>query len=240
MSTTGGMSPGEGTTTTVPLQRGPLRPDDESVLCSAICKCKDTPGIGADGRKLNQMCVSGRLKTLDGIMYGRSTYKPEVNYDMTQRPPAPIMSSTDDMQPHGWLSGWIKKHWGDAEAKRPPFQPGSGMVRRPDVVIVEDPNRPPTQDNIRQVIEIKFPGDKLTPGQQRDYTRIAGDPAKFKLLESSECNCEQVKQREQQQQEQVKKIGVGMMILYALGEILTRGRMPPLETPPTVPAPVLP
>lgn len=233
----GGMSPDEGTTTTVPLQRGPLRPDDESVLCSAICKCRDAPGIGKDGRKLNQVCVSGRLKTLDGIMQGRSSYKPEVNYDMTQHPPAPIMSSNDDMQPHGWLVGWIRKHWGDQP--RPMFEPGQGMIRRPDVVIVENPNLPPTQDNLRSVVEIKFPGDELTPQARRDYINIAGGKEKFKLLRSDECNCAQVKQREQQQQEKVQKVGVLTLVLYGIMEVVTRGRMPPLSPAPT-PIPVMP
>ena len=33
------------------------------------------------------------------------------------------------------------------------------MSRRPDVVIVKDPNLPPTQDNIKHVVEIKFGTD---------------------------------------------------------------------------------
>jgi hypothetical protein len=239
MSTDGGMSPGEGTTTTVPLQRGPLRPDDESVLCSAICKCKDAPGIGKDGRKLNQVCVSQRLKTLDGIMQGRSFYKPEVNYDMSQDPPAPIMSSEDDMQPHGWLVGWIKKHWGDADAGRPDFKPGKGMIRRPDVVIVKNPNLPPTQDNLRSVVEIKFPGDALSPGQKEAYVDIAGGEDKFKLMQSTECNCDQVREKEQQEQQQVQKYSVFTVLLYGALEFIARGRMPPLSPAP-VPMPAVP
>lgn len=45
----GGMSP-EGTTTVVKVGRPNLSPEDKKVLCSAICKCKETPGIGKDGQ----------------------------------------------------------------------------------------------------------------------------------------------------------------------------------------------
>jgi hypothetical protein len=40
------------------------------------------------------------------------------------------------------------------------------MVRRPDAVIVNDPTQPPTQGNIKKVVEIKFQGMSLT--QPRD------------------------------------------------------------------------
>ncbi len=86
----GGMST-EGTTTPVKINKPELDFTDKKVLCSAICKCKSTPGIGKDGRSLKQSCVSGQLKALDGILKHRSPYKPEVNYDMTRQPPAPIM-----------------------------------------------------------------------------------------------------------------------------------------------------
>lgn len=140
---TGGMSR-EGTTTVVKINRPTVDAADKKVLCSAICKCKDAPGSGADGRSLKQACVSGRLKELDGVLQHRSPYKPEVNYDMTQRPPAPIMDSGVQTKGHDWLPGWIKKYWdapSDAGSTRPPFQPGEGMVRRPDVVIVKGSNQ---------------------------------------------------------------------------------------------------
>lgn len=55
----------------------------------------------------------------------------------------------------GLLPGWISKYW-DEDPEHPPFKPGKGMIRRPDVIIVQNPNRPPTQDNIKQVVEMKF------------------------------------------------------------------------------------
>lgn len=176
-TTSGGMSAGTGTTTPVSSGLSRLAPPDQSVLCSAICKCQATPGIGKDGRKLNQVCVSSRLKELDKVLQGRSPYKPEVNYDMTQEPPEPIMNSEDATQPHGWLRGWIDKYWGDPDKDRPEWKASRGYVRRPDVVIVNDPTISPTQDNIRMVVEIKFPNDDPGTGQMKAYERIAGSEA---------------------------------------------------------------
>lgn len=190
---TGGMSRG-GTTTVVKINRPEVDFADKKVLCSAICQCKDAPGIGKDGRSLKQSCVSGRLKALDGVLEHRSPYKPEVNYDMTKQPPAPIMDSGIETKEHDWLPGWIKKYWSKLDsqgAQRPPFLAGEGMIRRPDVVIVNDPSMPPTQDNIKQVVEIKFPPDKRNPRQDAAYAQIAGDDNKFVVMGPAGCNCDQ-------------------------------------------------
>ena len=87
---TGGMSK-EGTTTVVKVNEPELEYLDKKVLCTAICKCKNTPGVGKDGRSLNQVCVSAQLRALDASLQHRSPYKPEINYDMTKEPPEPIM-----------------------------------------------------------------------------------------------------------------------------------------------------
>lgn len=190
---TGGMS-SAGTTTQVIITKPGLDFTDKKVLCSAICKCKDTPGTGKDGRSLKQSCVSGRLKSLDGLLDHRSQYKPEVNYDMTKDPPEPIMESALGTKGHDWLPGWIKKRWGAPDelgAKRPPFKPGMGMVRRPDVVIVNDPMKPPTQENIKQVVEIKFPPDKMDKPQRDAYEQIAGGERKLVEMGPNDCDCDQ-------------------------------------------------
>lgn len=56
-----------------------------------MCKCNKAPSIGKDGQLLKQSCVSKDMKALDKLMDYRSPYKQEINYDMTKRPPAPIM-----------------------------------------------------------------------------------------------------------------------------------------------------
>jgi hypothetical protein len=127
-------------------------------------------------------------------MKHESPYKPEVNYDMTKRPPAPIMDSEVVTKAHDWLPGWIRKYWNLPDEKgnnRPSFKPGKGYIRRPDVVIVNDPGKPPTQENIKQVIEIKFPPDTASSDQIVDYKRIAGGDDKLIVMEPKDCDCDQ-------------------------------------------------
>lgn len=189
---TGGISR-SGTTTPVKITRPTADFVDKKVVCSAICKCKDMPSIGKNGSLLKQSCVSGRLNALDKVLEHTSPYKPEVNYDMTKHPPAPIMDSDVETKPHDWVPGWIKKYWKlpDAEGNvRPKFLKGTGLIRRPDVVIVKDPNKPPTQDNIKQIVEIKFPPDTMDDPQREAYEKIAGSPTKLVEMGPDNCDCD--------------------------------------------------
>jgi hypothetical protein len=183
----GGMSQA-GRTTPVRITRPKVDAYDKSVLCQVICKCDHAPGVGADGRSLKQSCVSGALKGIDKAMDHQSPYKPEVNFDMTEEPPAPIMHSSVATKGHDYLPGWIKKYW-PSKGDQPPFQGGRGMIRRPDMVIVKDPSMPPTQDNIKQIVEVKFPPDKMDKPQQDAYETIAGD-GKVAVLRPEDCDCE--------------------------------------------------
>jgi hypothetical protein len=108
---------------------------------------------------------------------------------MTRKPPTPIMDSDIETKPHPWLPGHIDKHW--EEDHNSPYLKGTGMVRRPDVIIVKDPNKPPTHDNIKQVVEIKFPPDKMDRAQEEAYTRIAGDETKLVVMGPDDCDCNQ-------------------------------------------------
>ncbi|RMM79643.1 hypothetical protein ALQ71_200253 [Pseudomonas coronafaciens pv. striafaciens] len=59
------------------------------------------------------------------------------------------------------------------------------------MVIVNDPAKPPTQDNIKQVVEIKFPPDKIDPRQNAAYTEIAGDENRLVVIGPQNCDCNQ-------------------------------------------------
>jgi len=56
---------------------------------------------------------------------------------------------------------WMGRAYHDIEN----YGPRRGMVRRPDLVIVDDPCLAPTQDNIERVVEIKFKDDKRSVQQ---------------------------------------------------------------------------
>lgn len=75
-----------------------------------------------------------------------------------------------------------------------------GSFRIPDVIRIQNitlTGKPAfSQSNIHTVIEIKFPGDKLSPEQQMAYEDIAGDEDKFRLMETPVCKQSNKRKRE--------------------------------------------
>ncbi|MCS6480194.1 VRR-NUC domain-containing protein [Burkholderia thailandensis] len=192
-SAVGGSGSGDGQTTVVGATEG-LSPNDKKVLCDALCKCSAI-GVATrgGGRILRQACVAQRLDVANEtsrMMSGNPTeYLPEVSYDMRQEPPAPIMSDDDPLQPHGSLLDWIRDKWpGRIGGYRRDKAAGGPGVRRPDVVIVNDPSQPPVQSNIKKVVEMKF-DDGFGKGQRDSYVRIAGSRSKYAPLSRANCGC---------------------------------------------------
>jgi hypothetical protein len=132
--------------------------------------------------------VSKKLDQRDFSAGFQSAYKAEVNYDMTKEPPVPIMDYDIKTKVHEWTPGWIKKRWNE-DPEHPLWLPGEGYVRRPDVVIVKDRTKPPTHDNIKQVVEIKFDNDVWGREQAESYERIAGR-GKLVELTPAKCSCD--------------------------------------------------
>ncbi|QJW79092.1 VRR-NUC domain-containing protein [Burkholderia glumae] len=186
-SSSGGMSP-EGQTTQVGASAARLSPKDREVLCQTFCKCRQIGVATRSGRVQRQRCVEQRLGLANEVSKmetGAPTeYRPEQPYDMTTDPPAPIMDYDDPLEPHSNIRQWIRDVW---PSKGTQYQ--SGDVRRPDVVIVNDPMQPPVQSNIKTVVEMKFPGDRYGPDQEADYVEIAGGYSKFTHLGATECGC---------------------------------------------------
>ncbi len=164
-----------------------LDPEDKKVLCSAICHCHYQPHKGKNDQNLYQSCVSARLKELDLFLGHRSPWKPELTYDMTESPPKPVTDKNIATKAHDYVWGWIKKNW--LKDKGYEYEKGEGMTRRPDVVIVKDPTKPPTQDNIKYVVEIKLGDDEFGTEQRKSYAEVAGDKSKVKVLDPDSCEC---------------------------------------------------
>ncbi|MFM9436469.1 hypothetical protein ACFDR9_003553 [Janthinobacterium sp. CG_23.3] len=223
----GSMSP-EGATTVVPVNKPELDFSDKKVLCSAMCQCQSQPNIGVDGRSLKQECVSGRLKALDAGLKHRSHYKPEVTYDMTKLPPEPFMDKEVATKNRNLFPTWTQKIWPQDTSRPVPYKPGRGYTRRPDIVIVKDPLKPPTQDNIKQVVEMKFPDDPYRPGQREDYIRIAGDRTKMVPLELKDCDCNQAEP--EKSKIPVEQLGTAAAILGLIYAVV-RKQPPPLGVP---------
>ncbi len=153
--------------------QAPLLPE-RAVLCAVICKCDKAPVMSRSGRRGKQRCVDLALEALDQTTGGLSTMKPEVPYNMTTQPPSPL--------PNKFWQRTVRQ-------VIPNYEPGTNMVRIPDVVVVNNPTMPPIQSNIRAVVEIKFPPDRPSPGQIPDYQRIAGN-APVEVLTPQECGCQ--------------------------------------------------
>ena len=160
---------------------------EAKIVCKIICQCDKTPGKGAAGAELKQACVSAALQALDDAAGNKTTIKPEINYNMTKKPPAPIMSKSNPLRGTGYLPHHT--------AQIPGFIPGTGMVRRPDVVLTKNPLLPPTQDNLKGVFEIKFPPDAWGKGQKKAYEKIAGPNADVTELSPKKCNCKKKKKK---------------------------------------------
>ena len=151
---------------------------------------------------------------------------------MTKEPPAPIMDSGMDTKAHDWLPGFIKKWWDTPDAEgnqRPPFKAGRGMVRRPDVVIVKDPSKPPTQDNIKQVVEIKFPPDTMDVKQDEAYRRIAGDRTKLVEMGPEDCDCTQSEPEPSKVPAEALSAAAALTALLYM--LVTKRPPPPVLTP---------
>ena len=190
---------------------GPLTPDEVAV-CGLICVCKADPAP----QKRPQDCVTARLRALEDASGQTTTIKAEVPYDMSQKPPAPIMSKKD---PRRATRGKPKDS------------------RVPDVVVVKDGTKPPTQDNIKEVIEIKFPPDKLSRDQADSYKEIAGRN-RFRVIGPDECGCPDPKKppRPQLTDEEVKEVVILTVLILAmiLDDLLPGGQADDPLLPPAL------
>lgn len=203
-------SPGSKTNAVGSASMGcPLQKDPEilALICPVVCACNHNAALSQAGAELKQQCVTKKLSMYDDALGNKSTVKAEVNYDMTKNPPYPIMSRRNPLKPSEYLPARTDEISG--------FKPGKGMVRRPDVVILKDPSKPPIQENLRSVAEIKFPPDRLSPEQEADYRMIAGD-AGLTVLGPKECNCSEKKPETEPKPSRIPRPGTTEIILFSL------------------------
>ncbi len=186
---------------------------------------------------LKQIMMSGLIQVDEIAAKYRWWYKAEVSFDMRTSPPRPFLSSSLRHEGSG------RRH----TINRFPV-PGKGIYRRPDIIIVKDKeNRWPGLagddaegqrhgDNLARLVEVKFPGDKLTEEQYKDYMLIVGglgNEERMTILEIHDC-----RSQEQQWRDQVvnvtmkawKTSGAKYWPLFLYPPIFT-------PTPPATPAP---
>ena len=173
---------------------------DDALICKVGCCCLSNPLTGSTNQNLMQGCMEQTFKKADQLLGFNSRYKPEISYDMTQTPPLPFMHRED-----GQDTTEPSHYWqGRAQQEIDNYAAGRGMVRRPDLVIVNDPCQPPNQSNIERVVEIKFQGDNRDVKQDAAYRDIAGEDDKYSIFrigaapkdDEQGCDCGQQTQPE--------------------------------------------
>jgi hypothetical protein len=169
---------------------------DLIILCIIFCKCLEAPSPSRSGNSdLRQHCATTALRSGDAAAGYNSVAKAEVPYNMTTTPPTPMMHRDGN----GALTTQPSGHWQTQAGQIPGFRPGQGMVRIPDVVLVNNPAVPPVQSNIRRIVDMKFPGDSWGPGQEQAYKEIAGAAPVDEMNEQS-CGCAERKRQDQPQE----------------------------------------
>jgi hypothetical protein len=172
---------------------------DDKLFCAVMCCCQKGASRGSDDQRLMQQCVDDVFTSADRDLGWKSRYKSEISYVMNppSQPgqPMPLMSQTSGIpaKPTDYWQGRAREQLGDQWIK------GVGMVRRPDIVVVDNPCLPPAGANIERVVEMKFEGDVSDPTANLDYATIAGNkPGKFSVLraggtpqpgEQKPCDC---------------------------------------------------
>jgi hypothetical protein len=157
--------------------------------------------------------VAKTLQEADRELGFRSVFKAEISYSMRIGPnkdrPWPFMHEVNEQSTTEPSRYWQGRAYREIES----YAPGQGDVRRPDVIIVRDPNQPPTPSlkaddgkvlapsNICKVVEMKFPGDYLSSYQEMAYLAIAEKQENFIVLDKDECDCGKKKQQESESTE---------------------------------------
>uniref|UniRef100_UPI0036DBCFCE VRR-NUC domain-containing protein n=1 Tax=Photorhabdus sp. RM322S TaxID=3342825 RepID=UPI0036DBCFCE len=158
-------------------------------------------------RFLNQVIMSGLIKIEEFKHDFLWPYKAEVVFALRgeQDVPLPMLATSQDS----------KQRYGDnlPQSSNPFARPsaddaekfGVKRIRRPDIILVKDevlrwPGRNATYfdgsvhpDNLKMLIEVKFPGDYLGKGQETDYIQIATEK-RFGVMRVDDNRTEEQKQ----------------------------------------------
>ncbi|MFD0707101.1 VRR-NUC domain-containing protein [Photorhabdus akhurstii] len=158
-------------------------------------------------RSLKQIVMSGLIKIEEYKHDFLWPYKAEVVFAIRGKKdvPLPMLATSQDS----------KQRYGDnlPQSSNPFARPsaddvekfGVKRIRRPDIILVKEealrwPGRNATYfdgsvhpDNLKMLIEVKFPGDVLSDNQERDYIQIATEK-RFGVMRVDDSRTEEQKQ----------------------------------------------
>jgi hypothetical protein len=136
-----------------------------------MCCCNDHPATGQSEQDLKQGCAHQVLQAADKALGWKSRYKSELSWNMnrqTGEAPQPLMHrdarGRDTVEP--------SRYWQGRTGEVQDYKPGRGDVRRPDLLIVSDPGKPPSQVTIERGVEFKFGRDRRNLSQDKAYRAI--------------------------------------------------------------------
>ncbi|QQD73623.1 VRR-NUC domain-containing protein [Acidithiobacillus ferrivorans] len=220
------------------FSRGPVPPEilpgpydqEKKDLCLLFCCCAKHPSVGTSdkGESINyyQHCVSDTLDRMDKESGGKGKYKPEVSYARDTGKPFlhrdPEGRDTTEKSHH-----WIQRAWKEI----PGYRPGEGMVRRPDVSVPLDPDKPLSRANLKVLVEMKHKGDDVKKNQIKDYEKTAGDKSKVILLNEENCRCDEKQttvDRVIAKTRREVKLLENSALVRAVKYTMTHRRLPPL------------
>ncbi|NRN29477.1 VRR-NUC domain-containing protein [Photorhabdus heterorhabditis] len=158
-------------------------------------------------RFLNQVIMSGLIKVEELKHDFLWPYKAEVVFAIRGKKdvPLPMLATSQDSK---------QRYSGNLPQSSNPFARPSAddtkkfgvkRIRRPDIILVKDealrwPGRNATYfdgsvhpDNLKMLIEVKFPGDALSKGQEKDYMLIATEDC-FGVMRVTDNRTEEQKQ----------------------------------------------
>lgn len=174
-------------------------------ICSFVCFCSINPMKSKTGRNLKQACVDA---SLDAANTAADTgIRPEVGYYMPEderMSPQPLMlkdiagqETNAPIRNFGHMINRVRRLKTPATAlvKEEVESYSKGELRIPDAVVLKDPCKPPTQDNLLGVVEVKFRGDRWGRGQKDAYEAIAGSPNGLHELNEDTCKCKGTEQQ---------------------------------------------
>ncbi|WP_445493871.1 VRR-NUC domain-containing protein [Photorhabdus sp. SF281] len=158
-------------------------------------------------RFLNQVIMSGLIKVEELKHDFLWPYKAEVVFAIRGPKDVPLPMLATSLASKQRYSGNLP------QSSNPFARPSADdtkkfsvkRIRRPDIILVKDkalrwPGRNATYfdgsvhpDNLKMLIEVKFPGDDLTLGQQTDYIQIATED-RFGVMRISDNRTEEQKQ----------------------------------------------
>lgn len=187
------------------------------IICEAICACKDSTSESGSPTKSaykhKQACVADQLSSnkeqgTKNRLYDQKHKNIHVEqpFDMTQPTPALIRSglrTTLGGAPTGAsLFKGIGRSGQLVKAGRSPMYGAykalnsagtmvtRGHVRRPDILLTKNSTRIAQGANIKQIIDVKFGPDSLSPGQKDAYDAINPKAPPLLVMDESDESCD--------------------------------------------------